>query len=176
MRRDQHDSAEAMILMGAGIDRGDGRAIAVTDQYTAPEIDCIEQRRHDGPRFIVHVGQWSGKIDRRRSAVARARINEDAAAGRPLQPVREVAPQVDAAETLVQQHQRRRDIRPRPDHPVFKTLGADGEEAGICKRHDKRYCSALSLKRWILPVAVFGKSFLNSIQRGYLYGASLAFT
>ena len=28
--------------------------------------------------------------------------------------------------------------------------------------------SARSLKRWILPVAVFGKSRRNSIQRGYL--------
>src|SRR5262245_53566618 len=28
--------------------------------------------------------------------------------------------------------------------------------------------SARSLKRWILPVAVFGRSVRNSIQRGYL--------
>jgi hypothetical protein len=28
--------------------------------------------------------------------------------------------------------------------------------------------SARSLKRWILPVAVFGSSLRNSIQRGYL--------
>ena len=27
---------------------------------------------------------------------------------------------------------------------------------------------ALSLKRWIFPVAVFGSSGMNSIQRGYL--------
>ena len=33
-----------------------------------------------------------------------------------------------------------------------------------------------SLKRWILPVAVFGSSATNSIQRGYLYGAILSFT
>src|SRR5215467_938706 len=35
---------------------------------------------------------------------------------------------------------------------------------------------ARSLKRWILPVAVFGSSSTNSIQRGYLYGAILSFT
>src|SRR5262245_33402650 len=33
-----------------------------------------------------------------------------------------------------------------------------------------------SLYRWIFPVAVFGSSGTNSIQRGYLYGASLPFT
>ena len=36
--------------------------------------------------------------------------------------------------------------------------------------------AARSLKRWILPVAVFGSSGTNSIQRGYLYGASRLFT
>src|SRR5256885_5351582 len=33
-----------------------------------------------------------------------------------------------------------------------------------------------SLKRWILPVDVFGSSGMNSTQRGYLYGASESFT
>src|SRR5690606_17078565 len=33
-----------------------------------------------------------------------------------------------------------------------------------------------SLKRWILPVAVFGNSSTNSTQRGYLNGASWSFT
>src|SRR5262245_79526 len=36
--------------------------------------------------------------------------------------------------------------------------------------------SARSLKRWIFPVAVLGSSSRNSIQRGYLKGASCAFT
>src|SRR5207253_1068205 len=33
-----------------------------------------------------------------------------------------------------------------------------------------------SRKRWIFPVAVFGSSFTNTIQRGYLYAASRCFT
>ena len=33
-----------------------------------------------------------------------------------------------------------------------------------------------SLKRWILPVAVLGNSAMNSMLRGYLYGASRSFT
>ena len=39
----------------------------------------------------------------------------------------------------MQQHQRRRGIRPRADHAVFETLRADVEEAGICKGHDDNY-------------------------------------
>ena len=35
---------------------------------------------------------------------------------------------------------------------------------------------ARNLNRWILPVAVFGSSAMNSIQRGYLYGANTDFT
>src|SRR2546428_179173 len=33
-----------------------------------------------------------------------------------------------------------------------------------------------NLNRWIFPVAVFGSSAANTIQRGYLYGASGSFT
>ena len=75
----------------------------------------------------------------------------------------------------MQQQQGRRDIRPRPDHAVFETLIADNAEARVREGH--YFCaSALNMKRWILPVAVFGNSLRNSIQRGYLYGASLALT
>src|ERR1700682_1839889 len=78
----------------------------------------------------------------------------------------------------MQHDNRRRRIGPRPDHAVFQALGAEIEEAGIGKGHDKiqMRSSARNLKRWILPVAVLGSSLRNSIQRGYLYGASLALT
>ena len=50
-------------------------------------------------------------------------------------------------------------------------LGA-GDQGGGCQAElMRRYfapASARSLKRWILPVAVFGSSVRNSIQRGYL--------
>ena len=34
--------------------------------------------------------------------------------------------------------------------------------------HARPRSISLSLKRWILPVAVFGNSAMNSIARGYL--------
>ena len=43
------------------------------------------------------------------------------------------------------------------------------------RRHDATSRSR-NLNRWILPVAVFGNSSMNSIVRGYLYGASLSLT
>jgi aerobic carbon-monoxide dehydrogenase large subunit len=43
-----------------------------------------------------------------------------------------------------------------------------------CTRGQRVSASARSLKRWILPVAVFGSSLRNSSQRGYLYGASFS--
>src|SRR5579884_238405 len=79
---------------------------------------------------------------------------------------------------IMQQNQSRRRLRPRPNHAELQMLVVDVQEAGISDCHDEGYAcsSARSLKRWILPVAVFGRSFRNSIQRGYLYGASLDFT
>src|SRR2546422_415100 len=58
---------------------------------------------------------------------------------------------------------------------------------GVLGRHEPLHESALivrhqspprsrSLKRWILPVAVFGSSPTNSIQRGYLYGVMRSLT
>ena len=52
-----------------------------------------------------------------------------------LQPVGKIAPQADAAETFVQQDERRRLIRLRPDHAEFKALIADGKDACAGKRH-----------------------------------------
>ena len=42
--------------------------------------------------------------------------------------------------------------------------------------HARARSLSLSLKRWILPVAVFGNSATNSIARGYLKGASRSLT
>src|SRR4029077_2732878 len=47
------------------------------------------------------------------------------------------------------------------------------QDDGERPRHQcQTFPSARNLKRWILPVAVFGRSLRNSIQCGYLYGAS----
>jgi len=62
-------------------------------------------------------------------------------------------------------------ISPRKAHSTF-LIGIDGGLAVSGRPGDDGtgYCfaSARNLKRWILPVAVFGRSLRNSIQRGYL--------
>src|SRR5262249_11910851 len=50
----------------------------------------------------------------------------------------------------------------------------DLHQAHVAKDSTATY--PLSLNRWILPVAVFGRSGRNSTQRGYLCGASLLLT
>ena len=149
MRRDQRQPADAMILMTAGIDRGNRGAVAVADQQPALEADGIEQGRQRFARLVVHVSERARQRDRARLAVAGARIDENATPRRVAKPVGKIAPQADAAEPLVQQNQRRRLVRPRPDHAVFQALRAEREEAGIREGHDNAYTrsSARSLKR-----------------------------
>ena len=177
MRRDQHQAADAVILMAAGIDRGDGSAVAVADQQSALEADGVEQSRQRFARLVVHVGERARQRDRARFPVTGARIDENAAAGRGLQLVGKIAPQTDAAEAFVQQHQRRRRSGRGPIMRYSRCLEPMSRKPESRERH---YLapgpSARNLKRWILPVAVFGSSVRNSIQRGYLYGASLALT
>ena len=55
MRRDQHQAADAVILMAAGIDRRNRGAVAVADQQPAPEADGVEQLRQRLARFVVHI-------------------------------------------------------------------------------------------------------------------------
>ena len=131
MWRHQHQAADAMILMAAGIDRRDGRAVAVTDQKPALETDRIEQARQRLARLVVHIGERPRQLHRRRLAVAGTRIGEHAATGRFLQAIGEITPQTDAAQTFMQHDDRRRRIRPRANHAVFEILGTNIEEAGI---------------------------------------------
>ena len=67
----------------------------------------------------------------------------------------------------MEQHQRRRLIRRRPDEAIFKLLIAEIEQAA--GRAAPPIQPPRSLKRWILPVAVFGRLSTNSIQRGYFH-------
>ena len=69
----------------------------------------------------------------------------------------------------MQKHQSRRGVGLRADKAELQLLRTNVEKAGIGECHQRAPGpSALSLKRWILPVAVFGSSLRNSIQRGYL--------
>ncbi len=100
------------------------------EQEAAAKADPVEQFRQHLERFDMHVVERPRQFCRRRGAVARARIDEHAGAGRGLQPVRKIAPQPGRAETLVQHDDGRRVRGRRADHAVFKLGGADGEEAG----------------------------------------------
>src|SRR5881396_1834305 len=60
--------------------------------------------------------------------------------------------------------------RQGPPFPGHRPVRKHGAYPDLCR------ASSRSLKRWILPVAVFGSSFTNTIQRGYLYAASRCFT
>ena len=108
MRRDQHQTADAMILDGAGIDRGNRGAVAVPEQQTAAEIDGGEHAREHIARLLVHEGDRARQLRRRRAAIARARIGEHAGAGRRGKPAGKAPPHVHAAQALMQQHEGRR--------------------------------------------------------------------
>jgi hypothetical protein len=78
----------------------------------------------------MHVVERARQRDLRRSAIARARIDEHAGPGRGLKFFRKLSPQPDRAEALMQQDNGRRIIGRGTDHAVFEIGGADGEEAG----------------------------------------------
>src|SRR6185295_9618051 len=143
----------------------------------APEADGIEQFRQGFASFVVHVGERARQADRARFSVARTRIDEHAGSRRGRKLFWKIVPQTDTAQPFVQQHEGWRLVRLRPDEVVFEAMPVDIEKPGFSKCHQRAPGpSARSLKRWIFPVAVFGRSLRNSIQRGYLYGASFALT
>src|SRR5581483_4134015 len=111
-------------------------------------------------------------------AVAVARVDERRTAGRRSRLRRKALPHCQRAQPFVQEYQRRgmgAGAR-RPDPLVFEAVSAGGEEGNAHRRRLYLLFIARSLKRWILPVAVFGSSGMNSIQRGYLNGARRSFT
>src|SRR5690242_11303264 len=67
------------------------------------------------------------------------------------------------------------------DHPSRLASLApqdDGESDSSAETADHFPCASISrsLKRWILPVAVFGRLSSTSIQRGYFHGPTVVFT
>ena len=136
MRRHQDQSPYAMILHTARVVRGDRRAVTVAEQDAAAESDCVEQLRQHVRRLALHVVERAWQRDRRRLAIARARVDEHAGAGFLGELLREIAPGCDRTESLVQHHDGRRRIRPRADHAVFERCGADREVAGVGEGHE----------------------------------------
>src|SRR6185312_14441199 len=177
MRCNQHEAADPVILVAARVNRRDGGPVAVADQEPAPEADGIEQLRQGLAGFVVHIRERARQADRARFSIARARIDEHAGTRRSRKFLGKIVPQTDTAQAFVQQHEGWHLVRLRPDEAVFDAMPVNIEKPGFSKCHQSAPGpSARSLKRWIFPVAVFGRSLRNSIQRGYLYGASFAWT
>src|SRR5438552_2875102 len=76
----------------------------------------------------------------------------------------------------MQHHAGRRLIGRGADQAVFKIGAADGEQAGGREGHGFAASPSRNLKRWIFPVAVFGKLSTTSIQRGYFHGPIFCLT
>src|SRR5580692_719808 len=93
MRRDQHDTTDAVIASTAGIDRSDRGAVGMAEQHAALKADGVEQRRQHVERLAAHIVERSRQRDWRRGAVAGARIDEYAHSGGRLQGLRKISPQ-----------------------------------------------------------------------------------
>ncbi len=89
-------------------------------QKTAPETDSVEHAGKHRARLVVHERNRARQLGGRRVPIAGARIGEDSDGGGGGQLVRKAAPYPGGAEPLVQQHDGRRHIRPRPDHAIFE--------------------------------------------------------
>ena len=129
MRRDQHEAAHAVVLDIAGINGRDRRSVAVPDQEAAAKADCVEQPRQDGQRLGVHIGHRTRQGRPAGAPIARARIDEDAGPRLRRELFGKVPPHGDRAEPLVQEHERRRLIRLRPDHPILEPRIRNVEKA-----------------------------------------------
>src|SRR4029077_5470875 len=64
MWRNQSEAANAVILMAAGINRRNGRAIAVANQQATLKADGVEQPRQGLARLVVHVRKRARQRDR----------------------------------------------------------------------------------------------------------------
>ena len=101
-----------------------------------------------------------------------AGIDQHPAARGGGQPLGEIPPQGHRSQALVQHHEiRSAAIRSR-NPAIFDAAIRQREQRGFRQPTQTGSSGSArtdrSLKRWILPVAVFGSSSMNSIHRGYL--------
>ncbi len=133
MRGDHHQAEQALVLRGAGVDRGDGAAVGMADQDRLADAGGVQHAGEHLLGFLVHVGHRAGQGGRVRLAVAEPGVCEHAAAGGLGQALRDVAPQADAAQAFVQQHQRGRAVgwRAPPGGVQVAVVERDREPARI---------------------------------------------
>ena len=177
--RRHHDEACQRCARAGGIQQGDGGAIAVAHQpqrlLRGIHLEGLQQGRqylvcltvHEVRRPGLTVGPGSG------AAIAGARINEPPTPCSLTQLLRKIFPHCQRPQTLVQKHQQRgaRSGAFASDPLVFD---ADQSASPVqvnpvhSVAHRVPASNSRSLKRWIFPVAVLGRSSRNSIWRGYL--------
>src|SRR6185503_10349382 len=167
----------------------DGSAVAMAiEGYLAGEPDRIEECGQHLVRLPVHEVRLPALLGlaRRGLPVARPRIDEPAHAEGRGEARGEVAPHRARAQPFVQENHRGGALA----HPLV--LDADGlaVPGDVGESRAGRLAHALAVaslparaasrsrrrKRWIFPVAVLGSSSMNSMMRGYLWGASAPFT
>src|ERR1700677_714258 len=160
------------------MDRGYRGAVAVPQKNAALETDRFENPGQRLARLPRHIVERARQFDGIRLAVARAGIGENAQAGHLREAARKIAPQRDTAQALVQHDDRRRAARRGPVANVFQPLAPDGDKSRdvVAPVETGHVHVPFNLKRWILPVAVFGNSAVNSIQRGYFHLPTRALT
>ena len=108
----------------------------MAEQEAALKTDRVEHARQHRAGFLVHERDRARQRPGFRLAVAGARIDEDAGAGRRGDRVRKTSPQADGAEALVQHDDGRRGVGARADHAVFEPQRIEVEKAFVGKRHD----------------------------------------
>src|SRR6266404_3856824 len=151
----------------AGMDEGDRGAVAVADEDGIGDGERVAQRRQRLQRLDMHVVDAARLRERVRLPVTEPRIDQRGAAGRLGKARRKIAPLRKRAEPLMEQDQRRCVGVACGDQFVFEAVALDSDE-----RHQPALAErSRSLKRWILPVAVFGSSATYTNVRGHLYGA-----
>ena len=115
----------------------------------------------------VHLQRWIGFRGRVRSAISKARVREYLGSRYCGKLQREVLPHRHRSETFMEQDDGcalgRTTGRRKP--LILDLSALYGEKAAVAQCLDAH---SRNLKRWILPVGVFGSSVTNSIQRGYL--------
>jgi hypothetical protein len=101
MRRHEDEPADRV---AGGVDERDRSSVAVADEQGLGRVELREHRGQDIVGLLVEEGRRARRARRVRPAVAEAREGDHAPPGGLVQRSREVAPQADRAEPLVQEH------------------------------------------------------------------------
>ena len=153
VRSEQNEAGDRATC--AGEQQGDRSTIAVADQHRALDPQALEELRQDGVGFVVHVVDQARLVDHRTRPVTVARVDDHR---RPTclasHVVGKRAPEVDRAESLVEEHQRRVPFGARPGGFDADVQLASPDVHQLGRRH--HHCRRTN--RWILPVAVLGRA------------------